>query len=312
MTDDTLRRESLPIAAVERDCGVSKDTLRAWERRYGFPRPTRNEHDERMYPADQVERLRAIRRLLDLGHRPRRIVGLELDELNALVRANNGTAAPADGREPASAQLDAFVELVESRRIEELQRRLSQCLLRIGLARFTVEVVAPLNRVVGDGWARGRLEIFEEHLYTESIQTLLRNAIHSMPQTAASPRVLLTTLPPEQHGLGLLMAQAILALEGVHCISLGVHTPLGEIANAAQTHRVDIVALSFSTGVNQNQALDGLAQLRGRLASGIELWAGGSCSALYRRTPAGVTALRELIDIGPAVAHWRAAHGAAG
>lgn len=273
----------------------------------------RNEHDERMYPTEQVEQLRTIRRLIDLGHRPRKIVGLALEELQALALSTGG-AAPANGRESAvlAAPLDAFVELVESRRIDELQRQLSQSLLRIGLARFTAEVVAPLNAAIGDGWARGRLEIYEEHLYTETIQTLLRNAIHSVPQTAESPRVLLTTLPPEQHGLGLLMAQSMFALEGARCISLGVHTPLADIAGAAQTHRADIVALSFSAALSQNQALDGLAQLRGRLAEGIELWAGGSCPALYRRTPPGVTALRELAGIGPAIAAWRTAHGATG
>ena len=30
------------IAAVERDTGLSKDTLRVWGRRYGFPTPTRD------------------------------------------------------------------------------------------------------------------------------------------------------------------------------------------------------------------------------------------------------------------------------
>ena len=30
------------IADVERDTGLSKDTLRVWERRYGFPLPLRD------------------------------------------------------------------------------------------------------------------------------------------------------------------------------------------------------------------------------------------------------------------------------
>jgi len=33
------------ISAVERDTGLSKDTLRVWERRYGFPKPLRDCHD---------------------------------------------------------------------------------------------------------------------------------------------------------------------------------------------------------------------------------------------------------------------------
>ena len=47
----------MSIAAVERDCGLPKDTLRVWERRYGFPNPLRDRHDERLYPADQVATL---------------------------------------------------------------------------------------------------------------------------------------------------------------------------------------------------------------------------------------------------------------
>ena len=35
------------IAAVERDTGLSKDVLRVWERRYGFPAPTRDDNGER-------------------------------------------------------------------------------------------------------------------------------------------------------------------------------------------------------------------------------------------------------------------------
>ena len=60
----------LGIAAVERDTGVSKDTLRVWERRYGFPAPVRDDNGDRLYPMSQVERLRLIRRLLDMGCRP--------------------------------------------------------------------------------------------------------------------------------------------------------------------------------------------------------------------------------------------------
>ena len=30
------------IAALERDIGVGKETLRVWERRYGFPQPLRD------------------------------------------------------------------------------------------------------------------------------------------------------------------------------------------------------------------------------------------------------------------------------
>ena len=55
---------SWSIAEVERDTGLGKDTLRVWERRYGFPVPGRDRQGERSYPQDQVQRLRVIKRLL--------------------------------------------------------------------------------------------------------------------------------------------------------------------------------------------------------------------------------------------------------
>ncbi len=64
---------TLSIAAVERDTGLSKDTLRVWERRYGFPAPGRDSLGERAYTLSEVEKLRIVKRLLDAGHRPGRI-----------------------------------------------------------------------------------------------------------------------------------------------------------------------------------------------------------------------------------------------
>ena len=56
----------LPIAAVERDTGLAKDTLRVWERRYGFPQPDRDANGERVYPLVQVDKLRLLRRIQEV------------------------------------------------------------------------------------------------------------------------------------------------------------------------------------------------------------------------------------------------------
>jgi MerR family transcriptional regulator, light-induced transcriptional regulator len=303
------------IAAVERDTGLSKDTLRVWERRYGFPMPARDPLGERQYPADQVEKLRALRRLIDAGHRPGKIIGLPIDALRAMAaeaadaaaEAAVAARAPADaGAAVANGDLQRYVALLKAHQVEELRRTLSEAQLRFGIERFVMQVVAPLTRMVGDAWARGRIEVFEEHLYTESMQVVLRSAIGNIPQPARKPRVLLTTIPHEPHGLGLLMAEAILALEGCRCVSLGVQTPVSDIVLAAGAHRADVVALSFSTIVNGNQVLDSIAELRDKLPEPVDLWAGGSSPILRRRPPAGVTVLPDLQDIQPAIVRWRA------
>jgi len=295
----------LSIAAVERDTGLAKDTLRVWERRYGFPNPGRDAFGERSYPIEQVDKLRVIRRLMDSGHRPGRIMSLSLEELHALAAQSVEAPRSASDLRSDRDDLQRFIELTKAHDVDGLRRALSQAAVRMGVDRFVIDVAAPLNRMVGEAWARGYFEVFEEHLYTESMQIVLRNAISTIPRTGNRPRVLLTTFPNESHGLGLLMAEAILSLEGCGCLSLGVQTPVWDIVLAATAHHADIVALSFTASLGVNAVTDGLAELRAKLPRATELWAGGQSPALARRSPPGIQVFRDLTEIAPAVARWR-------
>jgi DNA-binding transcriptional MerR regulator/methylmalonyl-CoA mutase cobalamin-binding subunit len=311
MTSTSSSAPGLPIAAVERDTGLSKDTLRVWERRYGFPQPSRDSNGERVYPPGQVDKLRLLKRLMDQGHRPGKIAERSIEQLQALAEAGNGRPATAPMEGPPDAALRQFLQMIVEHRVDDLRRELALLTVKAGLARFVTDVIAPLTALVGEAWARGGLAIFEEHLYTESVQGVLRNAITSIPHPGDSPRVLLTTVPQEPHGLGVLMAEAMFALEGARCVALGVRTPVMEIVRGAESQRIDIVALSFSPVVNPYQVIESLKELRAQLPAATELWAGGSSPVLQRRPPAGVRVLGRLDDVAPAVAGWRSERRAA-
>lgn len=306
----------LSIAAVERDTGLSKDTLRVWERRYGFPAPARDALGERSYPFDQVERLRTIKRLLDAGHRPGRVVPMPSDDLDRLA-ATLGVSVPvgdadAPTRHRLAPQLDTFVAALRDNNVRLLRQLLATELSRRGLGRFVLDIVAPLNAQVGEAWMQGRLEVYQEHLYTESVQVVLRNALHHLPPPPdGQARVLLATVSGEPHGLGLLMAEAVLALEGCHCVSLGVQTPVWDIVRATQATDAQIVALSYSGCTNPNHVIDGLIELRAKLPAATALWAGGSAPVLQRRVIDGVRVLPSLDSALVALADWRSAHSGA-
>ena len=72
------------IGVVERDTGIGRDTLRVWERRYGFPEPVRNDKGERIYSESQLRRLQRVRRLLDQGLRPGKLLRLSEEALDSL------------------------------------------------------------------------------------------------------------------------------------------------------------------------------------------------------------------------------------
>lgn len=310
MSDSTrsLKALTLAISAVERDTGLTKDTLRVWERRYGFPQPERDAHGERAYPLEQVEKLRVVKRLMDGGHRPGRLVQMPLDALVEL--SENTVDAPRRASVDLGApDLKSYLALMRTHDVDALRRLLLQTQMRLGLSRFVIDVVLPLNTLVGDAWMRGQLEIFEEHAYIECLHGVLRQALAGIPEAAAldRPRVLLTTLPGEPHGLGLLLAEALFALDSARVLSLGVQTPVWDISLAVAAHRCDIVALGFTGCMNPNQVVDGLTELRSKLPPEVELWVGGSAPVLHRRPVEGVMAFASLQDIHPQIERWR--HG---
>ena len=305
--DKQRNTPGLKIAAVERETGLGKDTLRVWERRYGFPAPARDEFGERCYSSAEVEKLRVVKRLLDAGHRPGALMPLSVEELQQLGQRHAAAARAPD--DPAvDDELSALLDLLRSHELAELRRRLSQAQMRLGLIAFVSDVIAPLNKRVGEAWVHGTLDVYQEHSYTETVQRVLRTAIQGLNVVGdeLSPRVLLSTLPGEPHGLGLLMAEALFAVDGAHCHSLGVQTPPSDLRLAVAAYRADVLALSFTACLGSHQVLDALAELRRMLPDSVQLWAGGSAPALRRCEIDGVQVLRGLDQIPGALRQWRA------
>lgn len=305
-----MNTPSFNIAAVERDTGLSKDVLRMWERRYGFPVPERDSNGERLYPAAQVERLRLIKRLMDQGHRPGKLIATPIEELSLLAprrpRPERREQETAD-----HAGLDELLALIKQHAANDYMQALQQRLVRLGLQGFVQDIVAPLTQRVGDAWEDGEVEVFEEHLFTELTKRVLRQAISVLPHGTGAPRMLLTSAPDEQHMLGLLMLEAVATLEGAECIPLGTQMPLLEIKRAAEAHRADIVALSFSLAYPVRQIPGLLQQLRAMLPEEIELWAGGSGVARISPPP-GVHRFSRLEEGIMALTAWRNSHGSRG
>lgn len=288
------------IAAVERDTGLSKDVLRMWERRYGFPQPGRDANGERSYPAEQVERLRLIKRLMDQGHRPGKLMQSSPEALAQLLPRR----APEKREIKDVAPLAPLLECISKSDAAGFQHLMQQRLAREGLQRFVLDTIAPLTEAVGIAWEEGRIAVFEEHLYTEQVKRLLRQALTGLPAGRHVPRILLTTPPDEQHALGLLMAEVLFTLEGAECISLGTQTPLMDIRTATEVHHADVVALSISAAYPARKVAPLLQQLRQLLPSTAALWAGGG-GMLRQVRQEGIRNLHTLEDAVAALHDWR-------
>jgi MerR family transcriptional regulator, light-induced transcriptional regulator len=289
------RLASIGIAAAARQTGLSAHTLRAWERRYGFPAPRRAASGERLYSAEQVEKLTLLRSLADRGHRPAQIARLSAAELERIL------ADPVDDRPRRAGAFDPepYFQNLTSASIGDLRRGLHAGLVRQGLARFVVDTLSPLLRHVGKWWESGRIEAVQEHLFSDQVERLLREAM--APLDADRPeKIMLTTFPSERHGLGLLMVEALLRLEGASCIPVGLETPPAQIARFVTQSRTDTVALSFSAAYADPNGHRLLSELRDELPARVALWAGGDGARKVVRSLRGVSVFRDLDDMAVA------------
>ena len=284
------------IAVAERETGVGKDTLRVWERRYGFPRPERNANGDRLYPHSQITRLRLLKSLLDRGHRAGKIVAASDADLKLLDERE----LPGEGAKTASADSSN-----SSGGLSELRHRngvgwrtyLLQQLAQVGLERFLTETLPRLNSLVGEAWSRGELQVYEEHVYTEQVQNVLRQTIGTLPVDDQQTPILLTTVPGEPHLLGVLMVEAMLALRGVRTLSLGAQTPLKDISEAARAHSVQVVALSFSAAYPARRLQPVLAELRQMLDDTVRIWVGGAGTSRLAKDIRGIERVSDLSDL---------------
>jgi methanogenic corrinoid protein MtbC1 len=282
------------ISDVSRIAGIPKDLLRMWERRYDYPKPGRDANGDRVYSDEQLNKLILIRQLVDQGRRPGKLMSMELTELTELLQS-------------AQADLDFgdFIELLKAGNAPKLRNWLNQHIQSLGLRAFIHQVVVPANRIVGQAWFEGELAVYEEHLYTEMIMSLVRQSLAKIPDGAKAPRVMLTTLPGEQHTLGLLMVEALLRLGGAEVIPFGIEMPFRDIIDAARIHDVDAIGLSFSGSFKVDDAIAMLSGLRQMVDDKTAIWVGGGAFQKDTQLPEGIVLFHDLYEVEQTLARFR-------
>ncbi|GGC16301.1 MerR family transcriptional regulator [Pseudoduganella buxea] len=98
---NTSKQEKSALAyrsgVAARLAGLSVETLRVWERRYGLSDTQRSEHGQRLYTAGQVRRLALLKQLVDQGHPIGTLTTLPVEQLAELTGARADHADTPSG-----------------------------------------------------------------------------------------------------------------------------------------------------------------------------------------------------------------------
>jgi MerR family transcriptional regulator, light-induced transcriptional regulator len=153
----------------------------------------------------------------------------------------------------------------------------------VSISDLYVHVLGPALVEIGAGWQQGRTAVWEEHLASSAVRTIVEalypEVMHRRSGVPSAGRSALLACPPEEaHELGLRMLSDRLVLAGWRVFYLGPDTPAEDIVAAARDLGVDAVVLTSSTHYHRLRLRELVDGLVARLP-GVDIWIGGPAFA---------------------------------
>jgi DNA-binding transcriptional MerR regulator len=221
------------LKAVVRETRLKPDTIRAWERRYGVPKPRRTSGGHRLYSQRDIDLLKWMN--------ARQHEGLSISRIVDLWKG-----LEAAGKDPLQVTshtlLGQSVELGDVGELANLRHEWLQACLnfdepRAEQALTQAFALFPLNSVVlditlrglteiGEEWYRGKATVQQEHFASALAVRRLQTLIAASPAPTRTERIVLACSPGEQHTVSLHVINLFLRRQGWEVIDLGANVPL--------------------------------------------------------------------------------------
>ena len=237
--------ELLSVAAVARRIGVAPATLRTWARRYGIGPSEHEAGSHRKYCPSDLAKLTVMRRLISSGVAPADAAEqakthdgeVVIEEFTSLCRECDETI---DAIYNAADSLDSlFVETMLRNEISEN-----------GIISAWQEVFVPVLIQVGAAWEKSGKGVEVEHMLTEILKRVLREASADIVVPLNTRPVLLASVGEELHSLALHALAAALAERGIESQFLGARTPVEALSSMVSRFAPPAVFLWAQLPVN--------------------------------------------------------------
>ncbi len=303
MSQDSPTDNNLTIGQLSQLTGIGQHTLRVWEKRYDALKVLRLPSGHRRYPHEEVKRLRAVASALEKGFRTRKVVNNSLEELESLLKQTAPVQTGADASHTDSTTRDTplILEWITASRHYDESYLTAQFDHEWGLRGplpFLGELAVPFLREVGQLWEDGELTVSQEHFASEALSDFLGTQWRKLNERNNGASFVLTTLPMEQHRVGIQMCAVVTALAGRRVIYLGKDTPVSDTISAVLRSTAQSLAISISISYPAKEAQKWIQELRQALPekSGLILGGAGVSNLNPEQIPAGVSTFQSIED----------------
>lgn len=246
------------LKAVVQETGLKPDTLRAWERRYGVPKPKRTAGGHRLYSQDDINLLKWLIARQDEGLSISRAVDLWqrlLDESK-----NPFAELPVEEDEPVpiiSHTVPVGATLIQMREgwVEAcmvFEEQTAENILNQALSMYSPETVCfeLLQRgltEIGQRWYDGEISVQQEHFASALARRRLEALLVGTPPPTRQGRILISCAPDEEHTFSSLVLTLLMRRRGWEAIYLGANVPIERLEATVATVEPTLIVLTAQT-----------------------------------------------------------------
>lgn len=208
------------IKELETLSGIKAHTIRIWEQRYQFLKPSRTATNIRTYTNDELKTVLTVALLNKYGYKISRIDDMHSEERNAeLLRLPE---VEVQTEFAVNELIGCMVDL----QIERFEEIVQQHIEQKGIVQTITLLLFRFLDKTGILWQTGRINPAHEHIVSNIIRQKLVAAIDAVPKPIKRDPLLVLLLPEgAHHELGLLLVYYLLKQKGLPVIYLGANVP---------------------------------------------------------------------------------------
>lgn len=233
---------SFTIKDLSNLSGIKAHTLRIWEQRYNFLKPSRTFTNIRYYSNDELKIILNIALLNKYGFKISHIDKMTHQEVREKILSLNQMEAHQDRI------VHDLIQNMVDLDMESFELSLNQYIGSKGIERAITRIIFPFLEKVGILWVTNHINPAQEHLVSNIIRQKLIAGIESIQTPLKSAKKILLFLPEgEHHELGLLFMCFLLKNRGINVIYLGANIPLMDVEYIAGYKKPDYLYCHLTT-----------------------------------------------------------------
>ena len=272
--------------------GVKAHTIRIWEQRYQFLKPSRTPTNIRMYNNEELKVLLTVSLLNRYGYKISRIDEMQQEERNrALLNLSPGSARLEHS---VNQLIGCMIDLKAS----EFEGILEEYIRTFGVDAAMTSLIFHFLEKVGVLWQTSRINPAHEHIATNIIRQKLISSIETLPVPAPSGPLCLLFLPEGQHHeMGLLFVHFLLKRRGVPVLYLGANVPLTDALYITRVKTPAYIYIHLTTLLNTFQFPKYINALSNGAPETKVLLSGSVLQGYKKNLPQNVHLLQSLTEV---------------